>query len=91
MWSKDGRELFYRNGPKWMTAEFTTQPQFKASTPHMLFEGPYLNVPGVSYDVAGDGRFLMLEENYKQPTTMQLQVILNWSEEVKRRVPAGNN
>ena len=30
----------------------------------------------------------MLEENYKQPPTFQLQAILNWSEEVKRRVPA---
>ena len=54
----------------------------------MLFEGPYLNVPGVSYDVAADGRFLMLEENYKQPPTLQVQAIFNWSEEVKRRVPA---
>ena len=88
LWSRDGRELFYRNGPKWMAAEVTTEPQFKVGTPHMLFEGPYLNVPGVSYDVAADGRFLMLEENYKQPATMQLQLILNWSEEVKRRVPA---
>jgi eukaryotic-like serine/threonine-protein kinase len=90
VWSKNGHELFYRNGPKWMAVEVTTEPQFKAGTPHMLFEGPYLNVPGVSYDVAADGRFLMLEENYKQPTTTQLQVILNWSEEVKRRIPAGN-
>ena len=49
-----------------------------------------LNVPGVSYDVAADGRFLMLEEDYKQPQTFQLQAIFNWSEEVKRRVPAGS-
>ncbi len=90
LWSKDGRELFYRNGPKWMAAEVTTQPQFKAGTPRILFEGPYLNVAGVSYDLAPDGRFLLLEENYKQPTTTQLQVILNWSEEVKRRVPVGS-
>jgi len=90
LWSKDGRELFYRNGPKWMAAEVTTEPQFRAGTPRMLFEGPYLNVPGVSYDVAADGRFLMLEENYKQPPATQLQAILNWSEEVKRRVPAGS-
>jgi len=73
-----------------MAAEVTTQPQFKAGTPWILFEGPYLNVAGVSYDLAPDGRFLLLEENYKQPTTTQLQVILNWSEEVKRRVPVGS-
>lgn len=89
LWSKDGRELFFRNGPKWMAAKVTTEPQFRADTPHRLFEGPYLNVPGVSYDVTADGRFLMLEENYKQPPTAQLQAIFNWSEEVKRRVPTG--
>jgi Tol biopolymer transport system component len=90
LWSKDGHELFYRNGPKWMAVDVTTDPQFKAGTPHMLFEGPYLNVPGVSYDVAADGRFLLLEENFKQPPTLQLQAIFNWGEEVKRRVPAGS-
>ncbi len=73
-----------------MAVEVTTQPQFKVGTPRMLFEGPYLNVPGVSYDVAADGRFLMLEESYKQPPTLQLQAIINWSEEVKQRVPAGS-
>jgi serine/threonine protein kinase/Tol biopolymer transport system component len=88
LWSKDGRELFYRNGPKWMAVDVTTDPQFKAGSPHMLFEGPYLNVPGVSYDVAADGRFLMLEENFKQPPTLQVQAVFNWAEEVKRRVPA---
>jgi serine/threonine-protein kinase len=90
LWSKDGRELFYRNGPKWMAVAITTSPQFKASAPRILFEGPYRNVRGVSYDVAADGRFLMLEENYKQPPTTQLQAIFNWSEEVKRRVLAGS-
>ena len=73
-----------------MAAEVITEPQFKASTPRVLFEGPYLNVPGVSYDVAADGRFLMLEESFKQPPTLQLQAIFNWAEEVKRRVPAGS-
>jgi eukaryotic-like serine/threonine-protein kinase len=90
LWSKDGRELFYRNGPRWMAVAVTTAPQFKASTPKMLFEGPYRNVPGVSYDVAADGRFLILEENNKQPPTLQLQAVLNWAEEVKRRVPTGS-
>jgi len=47
-----------------------------------------LNIPGVSYDVAADGRFLMLEENFKQPTTFQVQAVFNWGDEVKRRAPA---
>ena len=61
-----------------------------AETPKVMFEGPYLNVPGVSYDVAPDGRhFVMIEENQKQAPTTQLNIVLNWFEELKRRVPAG--
>ena len=89
IWSRDGRELFYRNGQKWMAVDVTTDQEFKSGSPHLLFEGSYLNIPGVSYDVAADGRFLMLEENSKQPPTFQVQAIFNWADEVKRRVPAG--
>ena len=89
LWSRDGRELFYRNGQKWMAVDITTAQEFKSGSPHLLFEGPYLNIPGVSYDVAADGRFLMLEENFKQSPTLQVQAIFSWGDEVKRRVPGG--
>jgi len=50
-----------------------------------MFEGPFLNVPGRSYDVAPDGKhFVMIEENQKQPPTTQLNVVLNWFSELKR-------
>ena len=87
IWSSDGHELFYRNAQKWMAVDVATAQDFKSGSPHLLFEGPYLNIPGFSYDVARDGRFLILEENYKQPPTLQVQVIFNWADEVKRRVP----
>jgi serine/threonine-protein kinase len=89
-WSPDGGALFYREGRKWMSVAVQTQAEFRADAPKMIFEGPYLNVPGVSYDVAPDGRhFIVNEENQKQAPTTQLNVVLNWFEELKRRVPAG--
>jgi serine/threonine protein kinase len=88
-WSPDGRTLFYREGQRWMSVAVQTQPDFSAETPKFMFEGSYLNVPGVSYDVAPDGqRFMMLEESVKQPPTTRLNVVLNWFEELKQRVPA---
>jgi hypothetical protein len=91
MWSPDGRTLFYREGSKWMSVAVQTQPEFRAAAPEPMFEGPYLNVPGVSYDVAPDGQhFVMIEENQKQTPTTQLNVVLNWFEELKRRAPAGS-
>ena len=88
-WSPDGRTLFYREGQRWMSVAVQTQPDFSAETPKFMFEGSYLNVPGVSYDVAPDGqRFMMLEESVKQPPTTRLNVVLNWFEELKQRAPA---
>ena len=84
-WSPDGRTLFYRDGLKWMSVAVQTQPEFRAEAPQVMFEGPFLNVPGVSYDVAPDGQhFIMIEENQKQAPTTQLNVVLNWLEELKR-------
>jgi serine/threonine protein kinase/Tol biopolymer transport system component len=85
IWSPDGGALFYREGLRWMLVAVQTQPEFRADAPKVMFEGPYLNVPGVSYDVAPDGQhFIMIEENQKQAPTTQLNVVLNWLEELKR-------
>jgi Tol biopolymer transport system component len=89
-WSPDGRTLFYREGLKWMSVAVETRPEFRAAAPKRMFEGPYLNVPGVSYDVAPDGQhFVMIEENQKQAPTTELNVVLNWFEELNRLVPPG--
>ncbi len=57
VWSRDGRRLFYRNGDRWMVSELGVS---RASAPTLVVQGPYLNVPGLSYDVARDGRLLLL-------------------------------
>jgi serine/threonine-protein kinase len=75
-----------------MAVEIATQPSFAAGTPRMLFEGQYVPAPGASpnYDVSPDGqRFLMLKPvEQEQAAPTQINVVLNWFEELKRRVPA---
>ncbi len=40
------------------------------------------------YDVARDGRFLMVRQTARPPTpTSQMILIQNWFEELKRKVP----
>jgi serine/threonine-protein kinase len=86
IWSRDGNELFYRNGNKWMTVAVTLEREFKAETPRGLFEGPYVDVGGVSFDVAPDGRrFLLLEPAEQAGPVTHLNVVLNWFEEVKQK------
>jgi serine/threonine-protein kinase len=90
-WNHNGRELFYRSGNKMMAADIATQPSFAAGKPQTLFEGPYERSPATSpnYDVSPDGqRFFMLkpsEQEAAAPT--QINIVLNWFEELKRRVP----
>ena len=92
VWNPNGREFYYRSGDKMMAVEVSTQPTFSAGRPRVLFEGPYLLTTASFqfYDVSPDGqRFLMLKPVESQgaaPT--QINVVLNWFEELKRRVPA---
>jgi serine/threonine protein kinase len=90
VWNPKGHELFYRNGKKMMAVDFTAQPTFSPGKPRMLFEGPYVPTPRsfADYDVSPDGqRFLMLKAAEQTPG--QINVVLNWTEELKRRAPAG--
>lgn len=88
IWSAKGDELFYRNRDKWMVVSISTEPEFAAGTPKVVFEGPYINVSGLSYDVAPDGqRSLVLQPEYDDSQVRELHVVTNWFEELKRLVP----
>jgi hypothetical protein len=64
-WSRDGRELFYRDGNRMMAVKVAGTERFSPGRPEVLFEREYFQAggPGVmNYDVTSDGqRFLMLK------------------------------
>ena len=84
IWSRDGKELFYRNGQRWMSVTVSTRPTFDAGRPRMVFEGNYLNVSGLSYDITADGRRFVLIRGLDAPPAREIHVVLNWFEELKR-------
>lgn len=90
LWSRNGKELFYRNGDKMIAVDITTNPNFSAGTSKLLFQGQYASTNNrSSYDVAPDGqRFLMVKPAEQDSSVMQISVVLNWSEELKRKAPA---
>jgi serine/threonine protein kinase/Tol biopolymer transport system component len=91
-WNPNGRELFYRSGDKMMAVDIATQPGFTAGKPRMLFQGQYEPTPltNPNYDVSRDGqRFLMVKASEQEQASTQINVVLNWFEELKRRVPSG--
>jgi Tol biopolymer transport system component len=88
VWSPNGSELFYRSGDRMMVVSVQTEPVFSAGKSTVLFEGSYVSHPSgfQYYDISPDGqRFLMIKED--QTTTAQINVVLNWFEELKRLVP----
>ena len=93
-WNPKGGEIFYRSGDKMMAAEVSTRGTFSVGKPRMLFEGPYVPSPlsSTDYDVSPGGQhFLMLKsaEQEKAPAPVQINVVLNWFEELKQKVPTG--
>jgi hypothetical protein len=65
IWSANGSELYFRQGSKVMAASITIGPEIDVSKPIELFDGPYtVDLSGHQrYDVAPDGRFLMVENS----------------------------
>ncbi|MFQ5676839.1 MAG: hypothetical protein ACE5G1_13160, partial [bacterium] len=91
VWSQNTNELFYRNDRKWMAVSFKTSPSLSFEAPRVLFEGNYLNIAGVDYDVSPDGqRFLLLKPIEASSPRMQLNVVTNWFSELRRKVPVEN-
>jgi serine/threonine-protein kinase len=94
VWSKDGKDLFYRVGNKMVAASIETEPELKVTGSDVLFDGRLLATDfwASNYDVSRDGqRFLMVEEDEEQPSANQLVVVLNWFEKLERLVPVTRN
>jgi Tol biopolymer transport system component len=92
VWNPKGKELFYRAGNKMTVVQVATQPAFSAGKPTVLFEGGYVQTPRSlpNYDVSPDGqRFVMLRAAEQAQAPTHINVVLNWFEELKRRVPSG--
>ena len=91
VWSRDGGELFYRNGEEMLAVTFTTEPRVAVSSPATLFEKPFeLTAPGYpNYDVHPDGqRFVMIERSEDGSVIPgQVNVVFNWFQDLAERVP----
>jgi len=87
-WSRDGREIFYRQEDAMMVVPVGTDPT-GAGAPRRLFDFPrasYGDDPNrVQYDVAADGRFLAVRADERAGGGDAIRVVVNWLTERKRR------
>ena len=101
LWSPDGKELYYRNEEATLAVSLEIEPNFNLGKPVTLFQGKYesisFSIIGIKYtlwDISPDGkRFLMLkpaeatEDETVSEAPRKINVVLNWDEELKQRVP----
>ncbi len=100
-WSRDGGEIFYRSGPRngfYSVKIDVDGERLRPGLPVKLFEGPYsAGRPLRFYDVAPDGRFLLIKKPDEAaraaaieeffPTSIRL--VQNWFQELERLAPTG--
>ena len=94
-WSADGRELYYipRFGVSYVIP-VRTEPRFSFGTPTAIDRGGRSEGPAIAHrnhDVLPDGRIVGVvpggSATGRAPVPTHIQVVLNWFEDLKQRVP----
>ena len=86
VWSKDGRELFYRQDDQMMAVSVTPLGVFSAGRPQRLFESRFdTGDNGPNFDVSRDGTWFLMSKSDEAPTPSELHVVLNWFGDVTAR------
>ena len=79
LFAKDDSELYYWEGTRLMAAPIESGvTPFTSKPAKALFDSRKLHLLNAAYDVARDGRFLMIMASDKPPTPSPITVIMNW-------------
>ena len=84
IWGRDGRSLYYR-GPvaEVIRVDVTTGASFSIGAREVMLTGDYLTDSShPNWDVAPDGRFLMLKRAGAESQTI---VVHNWARELREK------
>jgi Tol biopolymer transport system component len=81
-WRRDGKEIFYIEQGKLMAVSVGTRPTFSPGTPMPLFGKPLLPV---GYEVAPDGKRILILERPAGEPPLSIHVVHNWFEEFRGR------
>lgn len=88
VWARDGR-LYYRRASSILAAEIAPGAARRVGTPRVIVDGPFQpgSLTGLpNYDVAPDGRLLVIEQSAAPAQPDRLQVVVNWFAEIERRL-----
>jgi len=89
VWDPSGQRLFYRSGNTMKVVTLEDETHFAFSAPQDLFtewfDRNYI-VANYDYDAKGQ-RFIMAKPLREETIPVQIHVVLNWFEELKRLIP----
>jgi hypothetical protein len=94
VWAPSGKELFYEDSTGGIVAvPVESGSTFVSGVPHKLFDARDLIIGTTtvrSWDVAPDGRFLMIRDAADNPghEAPAMTVVLNWTKELRAKLPA---
>jgi serine/threonine-protein kinase len=85
VWSRDGRQLFYRAGDELVSVQVTLTPALQLGTRQTLldlsaYDSGYLH----EFDVSPDGQRFLLIRTAPESRPTRLDLVLNWSEELRK-------
>jgi hypothetical protein len=86
LWSRDGRELFYRAADGMLMAvDVKGGTKFEHGVPKPLFPVPEIPAPGISrFDISPDGKRFLIPQPVTQSENQRLMVVTNWLAAVKK-------
>ena len=98
IWSRTSRQLFYeaydmnRNTWRVMVSDYTADgDSFHAGKPRPWVEKEFPGTVGSSFDLAPDGKRIMILKPIELPAehagNLHVTLLLNWFDEVRRRMP----
>ncbi len=85
LWLRDGHDLYYESGDSLFRVSVATAPSLVVGKPEVVYQGPFWrsSIVGPNYDVAPDGKRLLMVDTDKEPELTQIQVVRNWAEHLK--------
>ena len=82
VWSRDGRELFYRSGRRLMAVDVRSEPTLVLGVPRVLFEGDYVG-NNANFQLSPDGQYFYFVKQDVLPD-QPMVVVKGWTEELRR-------
>jgi hypothetical protein len=84
LWSRDGDNLYFIAGTSMMEVPVETQPTLNLGVAVELFDGGFSTSRLREYDIAPDGRFVVVRRAGGGAGLPELRMFLNWRQEMKR-------